>query len=253
MNGRLKVAGALALVLALGAVGCGDNGGSLAGFRPEGLGDAALLLADVQPVTPADSSQVVVFGVIYDHTTANGYRLYVDPNGTGYRPAADFVSAPTKTYSTGFNEYTIRANQFVTEESNFYLGRGARNGYESGDAPLTEIAAVSGTPFPVLLARRLDVPLLSPADSAATDSIPVLSWDAVSGAVEYRVTITGRNGINYLVLVPGTTHQVEIDPATVLEDIPLRPGLLYRWQVEALDVWHRLFAKTKVTRAILVN
>jgi len=39
----------------------------------------------------------------------NGYRLYVDPNFEGFRPATDYVAAPSKTFSTGVNGYRIRA------------------------------------------------------------------------------------------------------------------------------------------------
>lgn len=253
MNGRLRVVGALALVLALGAVGCGDNGGSLTGFVPGGQPNGAILLADVQPASPADSSQVVVYGVVWDRSPADGFRLYANPVDQGFRPATDFVSDPTKTYSTDINEYRMRSLVFDSGGDNTYLARGARHGFEGAAAPLTELAGVPGAVPGLLLARRLDCALLAPADSAETDSIPTLSWTAVPGATRYLVRITGRNGVNYLVLVPGTTHQVEVDPATVIEDLPMRSGLLYRWQVEAIDGVNRLIAKTRVSRAILVQ
>jgi len=53
------------LLLAAFVSGCGDNGGNPTAYEPVGLGDAALLIADVQPAT-ADSSELVVYGEIYD-------------------------------------------------------------------------------------------------------------------------------------------------------------------------------------------
>jgi hypothetical protein len=257
MKGRFLAGGALALALAFFAVGCGDHGGSLAGFRPVGQEAApALLLADVQPVSPLDSSQIVVDAVVYDSTAADGFRLYTLEGNGGYRPATDYVSAPTHTYSIGKNEYRMRSLIFDPTPGlvNRYIARGARGGFETVLAPLSEEAAVVVSNTPLELARRLDVPLVSPADSAETDSVPTLTWAAVPGAARYRVTITGRNGINYLVIVDGTTHKVEgANPAIRIEDLPMRPGLLYRWQVEGIDVSNRLFAKTRVTRALLVN
>ena len=83
MKGRYTAGGALVLLLSALAFGCGDNGGNPTGFAPNGTGDAALLLIDVQPMT-ADSSQVAVYADIYDPTSANGYRLYLEP-GDGRR------------------------------------------------------------------------------------------------------------------------------------------------------------------------
>ncbi len=250
------VACVLVLGLALALAGCGTHDGSLAGFRPEGQGDSALLLADVQPISPSDSSQVVVYGVVYDSSTTNGFRLYVDPAGEGFRPATDFVSAPTHTFSTGVNEYRMRALIFDATPGvgNTYLARGARDGLESGLAPLTEPARVPGVSPVSILAQRVDVSLVAPLDSAMVDSIPLLSWAPVPGAARYLVRIIGRNGVTYLVIVNGTTHRVEgPDPVIRLEDLPMRSGLLYTWEVEAIDSANRLFGKTTEPRALLVD
>lgn len=255
MRGRMFACG-FALAIALASTGCGSNDGSLAGFLPEGQGDAALLLADVQPISPSDTSQVVVYGVVYDSSSADGFRLYVDPAGAGFRPATDFLSSPTHTFSTGMNEYRMRALIFDATPGvgNTYLARGARHGLESGAAPLTEPARVPGVSPVSILAQRVDVTLLAPLDSATVDSIPLLSWAPVPGAARYLVRIIGRNGVTYLVIVAGTTHRVEgPDPAIRIEDLPMRPGLLYRWEVEAIDGENRLFGKTRETRALLVT
>src|SRR5262249_54384572 len=148
----------------------------------DGLGDTGYLIADVQPLNPADSSQVVVYGEIYDGTTANGYRLYVDPAGQGFRPATDYVAAPPHTFSAGVNGYKIRPLTWDSSGDKVFRGRGSRNGIEGTAAPLPQAATVSLTSFPLSFARRVDVPLASPADSASVDSLPSLSWAAVPGA-----------------------------------------------------------------------
>ena len=116
---------------------------------------------DVQPAT-ADSSEVVVYGEIYDASSANGFRLYIDPEGQGYRPAADYLAAPSKTFSTGVNAYRIRSLDFDITVDNAFLGRGARNGLETTAAPLTEHAVVLLGFARARPARRADVSLASP-------------------------------------------------------------------------------------------
>lgn len=252
MRVRYTAGGALVLLLAALAFGCGDNAGNPTGFSPNGLGDAALLLMDAQPAS-ADSSEVVVYGEIYDPSSANGFRLYVDPDGQGYRPAADYLAAPSATFSTGVNAYRIRALDFDIAVENVYLGRGARNGLETTLAPLTEHAVMPPDFLPIDLARRFDAPLVAPVDSAQTDSIPTLSWAPVPNARRYRVHIEGRNGIVYLVLTDATSHTVGSGAGIVLENLPMRSGLLYRWGVDAIDGNNRIFATTRQLSALLIN
>jgi len=250
MKGRFVAAGALALALA--AFGCGDNSGNPVGYTPDAVSDSALLVMDVQPAN-ADSSEFVVYAQIFDGSTANGYRLYVDPGGQGFRPATDYAAAPTQTFSTGVNGYRIRALQWDQAVDNVYLGRGSRNGLESTSAPRTKTATVFLTSFPKELARRVDVPLVAPVDSAIVDSLPTLSWAAVPGAVRYRVLVVGRNGIVYWAVTDATTQTVGAPTGLLIENLPMRGGFLYRWGVEAIDAQNRLIGFTRVTRALLVH
>ena len=250
MKGRLLAAGAFALALA--AFGCGDNEGNPVGYMPNALSDSALLLVDVQPVSPADSSELVVYGEIYDASTANGYRLYVDPGGQGFRPATDYIAAPSKTFSTGVNGYRMRALEWDPTIDNVFLGRGSRNGLESTAAPRTKPATVFLTSFPIEFARRVDVPLVAPVDSAQTDSLPTLSWAPVPNATRYRVFIEGRNGVVYYVVTDATTQAVGAAPDVLIENIPMRAGFLYRWGVDAIDAQNRLIGRTRERRALLI-
>jgi hypothetical protein len=241
-----------ALALALAAFGCGDNSGNPIGYEPQASGDSALLLLNIQPAN-ADSSEIAVYAQIFDRSTANGYRLYVDPGGQGFRPATDYLAAPTQTFSTGVNGYQMRAIGWDYTVDNVYLGRGSRNGLESTAAPKTKPATLYMASFPVEAARKIDVPLVSPADSAEVDSLPTLSWAAVPGAVRYRVLILGRNGPVYWAVTDGTTQTVGAPAAFLIENLPMRGGFLYRWGVEAIDAQNRLMGFTRESRALLVQ
>jgi hypothetical protein len=237
--------GALVLLVSLFAFGCGDNGGNPTSFAPDGTGDASLLLLDVQPLTP-DSSEVAVYADIYDPTNANGYRLYVEPESDGFRPASDYVAAPTHTYSTGVDLYRIRSLTFDPTLSNTFMGRGMRNGIESAAGPLTERAAVFKGYDPIDLARRLDVTLFSPADSAFLDSSTSFQWGLVPGATRYRFYVTGRNGIVFETIYGPTGEELRI------ENLRLTPGL-FHWGVDAVDPSNRVIGITREQNALQIH
>ena len=46
---------------------------------------------------------------VQDWDAPDPKAVYVDPGGTGFRPATDYVAAPTHTFSTGVNNYRIRS------------------------------------------------------------------------------------------------------------------------------------------------
>ena len=250
MKGGLVAAGALALALA--AFGCGDNSGNPVGYEPQATSDSALLILDIQPAN-ADSSELSVFAAIFDGSTANGYRLYVDPGGQGFRPATDYVAAPTHTFSTGVNGYRIKALGWDPTVDNVYLGRGSRNGLESTAAPKTKPATAFMTSFPLEFARRVDVPLVAPVDSAQVDSLPTLTWSPVAGATRYLVVVVGRNGIVYYAFTDATTQTIGAPTDLLVENIPLRRGFLYRWGVNAIDAQNRIIGFTYQARALLVQ
>lgn len=238
--------GALVLLVSLLAFGCGDNGGNPAGFAPDGVGESSLLLLDVQPLTP-DSSQVAVYADIYDPTTVNGYRLYLEPESDGFRPASDYVAAPTHTYSTGVDLYRIRSLTFDPTLSNTFMGRGMRNGIESAAGPLTERAAVFKGYAPIDLARRLDIALLAPPDSAFLDSTTFFNWSVVPGATRYRFYVTGRNGIVFESIIGPSGEEV-------LRVENLRLGLgLFHWGVDAIDPSNRVIGITREQNALQVQ
>jgi hypothetical protein len=243
---RNTAGGAILLLLAVLASGCGDNSGNPAGFAPDGTGDAALLLLDVQPLT-ADSSQVALYGNIYDPTSANGYRLYLEPGSEGFRPASDYMAAPTHTYSTSVDLYRIRSLTFDPGLTNTFLGRGLRNGIESTAAPLTERAAVFAGHSPIDLARRLDVALLSPPDSAFLDSTTSFLWSPVPGAARYRFWVTGRNGIVFETIFDAAGQEV-----LRIEEVQAGLGL-FHWGVDAIDPSNRVIGITREPNALLVQ
>jgi len=137
---------------------------------------------------PTFSNQILVTGLVLDNSVANGFRLYANPAGQGFRPAEDFVAAPSASWITGWNLYSIRLTTFDPAAGTDLMGRGARNGIESSAAPITEHSYLPAS-TPEDLIHRLDVILVSPGDSTETDSIPVLTWNATPGASRKPPTV----------------------------------------------------------------
>ena len=259
-HGQLALAWALGLVLPAFA-GCGNQSGTVdPAYGPAGVASGnAVLLADVQPLS-ADSSQIEVDAIVFDNTAANGYRAYLSLVGQGFEPASDYTAAPTKVYSTGWETYRMPIQAFHANRINILVARGSVNGIESFAAPVTNLATVPGLAA-VELARRVDVPLVAPADSDTTARIwldglaftPNLRWAAVPGAANYLLQITGRGGLTYLALTSRTQHRVRFDPATRFEDVLMRTGFEYKWSVFALDDQNRLIGHTVRRRALIPN
>lgn len=240
---RAALAGLVLAAVAAPLAGCGNQDGSLVGYLPEGQSDEAILIIDPQPATPGDSSVVSVEANTLFRPLVDGVRLYVDPNGEGYRPATSFVSSGTTTYSTGLSLATTPVTVSTTGYNRF-MAWGSRKGVQSGAAPLSQEAFLPGI-SPVDLLRRVDVPLVSPLDSANVDSTALLRWSAVPGAARYIVQIIGRNGLQYLALVEGgTQHQVRIGPGLIVQDIPMRDKGQYLWQAIAVDEGWRVIGLT---------
>jgi hypothetical protein len=243
---NLRAVAACALLLVLG--GCGNQDGPV-DFAPEGF-PSGVLLVDVQPAN-ADSSQVILNAIAFDPTVADGFRVYNNIQGSGFVRATDYLAPPSAIFSTGWESYVMPVQEFRLDAVNLLVARGAVRGLESNAAPVTEPAYVFPA-SPLELTRRLNVVLAAPMDSADTDSIPILTWLPVSGATRYLLRIDGRNGITYLALTDQTSHRVRVDPAIRFEDIPMRAGFRFEWQVFALDFGNRVIGRTREPFAFFV-
>jgi len=198
---------------------------------------------------PTFSDRLLVTGLIVDHSVADGFRIYANPGDQGFRPAEDYIAGPTATWSTGWSLFSIQLATFDPTVGTDLVGRGAYKGIESGAASITEHSYLP-IATPVELVLRVDVLLSAPADSAITDSIPVLSWNPAPGASRYLVQIFGRNGLQYLALTDQTTHKVGGTSGTILQDLPMRHGLFYLWDVIAVDDRNRVMGFSRELRTL---
>ena len=201
---------------------------------------------------PTFSDKLLVTGLIVDNTVADGFRIYANPGDQGFRPAEDFIAYAQANWSTGWSFFSIRLATFDPAVGTDLVGRGAIGGLESGAAPLTEHSYLP-IATPAELTHRENVLLVSPADSAETDSIPLLSWSPTAGASRYLVQIFGRNGLQYLALTDQTSHRVQGSSGIIFQNLPLRDGQLFRWNVYAVDDRNRIMGYSRELRALLIN
>ena len=247
-------AGAATVALAVIATfaGCGDQAGDPVSFSPEGVVDGALLITSVAVVSP-DTSQILLIATVLSPPPSNGFRLYLNPAGQGYRPASDAPFAPIATLTTGWSVYQNVVDGFEAGVETEILARGARDGYESSAAPVTNRAYVPAAGA-ITLARLLPVALVSPGDSTVVPAQPTLSWQAVPGITQYIVQVYDLNGqVVYSALVPGTSHQVGVGPGTIFHYLPLLNAGLYRWTVQGLDPGYRVHAISTENRQFFAS
>jgi hypothetical protein len=206
----------------------------------------------IEQAWPTFSDKLLVTGLIVDNTVADGFRIYANPAEQGFRPAEDFIAAASANWSTGWSFFSIRLATFDPAAGTDLVGRGAVDGIESGAAPITEHSYLP-IATPAELVHRENVELISPADSAETDSTPVMSWAPTPGASRYLVQIFGRNGLQYLALTDQTSHQVQGTSGIIFQELPLRDGQFFRWDVYAVDSRNRIMGYSRELRALLIN
>ena len=235
-----------------GAITLQSTASRVAPVRVESTDSLTFAGETIAQAWPTFGDRVVVTGLIFDHSVADGFRIYANPGEQGFRPAEDFIAAPQATFSTKWSLFSIALATFDPAVGTDLVGRGAYKGLESGSAPITEHSYLP-IATPAELVHRLDVALDSPADSAFSDSTPVMSWNPTPGAGRYLLQIFGRNGIQYLALTDQTSHRVEGTSGIILQDLPLRDGQFYLWDVVAVDDRNRVIGFSREVRALLVR
>jgi predicted small lipoprotein YifL len=256
---RGAAAGA-ALLAVLAAAGCGRKGGvTPLSFTPEGqFGQDNALTVELTkepdvvvtdpagvPVDTLTGSPLVALR-IYDRTPADGYRLYRKLPDTGFAPAVDYVMTFGGTLDTGYELYDAIVRNWEPMRAELYLARGTVGGQSSGLSPVTNYATLPAGDVASLEAR--DFRLLCPIDTVKVDSLPMLVWEQVPGAVRYLVTLT-RSADNrpfFIGFTPpdGVAHyQLGSGEGTVIHVKNLTTSL-FRWQVEAIDADWRVIGRS---------
>jgi hypothetical protein len=232
---------ALAAALLVAMAGCGDNAGNPVSYFPEGQPSEAVLILGA---IPGDSTLTTVrlVATIFSPPPADAFRLYLEPEGQGYRPATESPVTAGFTLGTGWSVYSSIVDGYDPAVASAVIGRGSRDGVESGDAPRTNVASVVAT-NPTALLRIRPVTLTQPTDSSIVGPHPMLTWNAVPGGARYLVQVfNATGGLHYSALVSSNSHVYGSGDGVIFESQSLRDGALYRWSVQALDGGYRVFA-----------
>jgi hypothetical protein len=264
-EGGVKPRAALAALVAVAglalASGCGDQSGSPIGFGDTTPRAGTFLAIDVQPADPFDplvpgdtydSSNVFVTAIVLDNSAADAFRLYLNPNNEGSRAVTDYVAPTFNAFSTGYKVYSLVANQFDPRSNNLFVAHGARGGLENNAAAVSEAAYTPGGDGQ-FLTRRVPITLQSPIALAEVDTVPQLTWTAVTGATRYLVQISNLNGLQYMVVVPSNSHKVQSQPAEFIQNVPLPANFFFQWNVFAIDKDNRVIGYTPAPEGFITR
>lgn len=231
------VPGVVAAVLLVASSGCGDNSGNPVGYAPDGRPSQAVLL--LGPVADTLGNYVGLQATIFSPPPADGFRVYIDPAGEGFRPATEAAVPSSTSLGSGWSIYTTVVPGYDPTVPTQFLARGARDGVESILSPLTNAGFIFGTTGDALLQFQ-PVTITQPGDS--TGIAPTLAWNAVPGAVSYLVVIFDVNFlIIYAALSTSNVHQFGVGPGVIFEQQPMRGGPHFMF-VQAVDAGSRIFA-----------
>ncbi len=236
-------AGALLLGIAIVIGGCGNNAGNPVGYGPEGQGSEALLL--VAPIADTLGNFVALGATIFAPPPSNGFRVYLEPDGQGFRPATEAPVPSAATLGSGWSIYRAVIAGYDPALATQVVARGARNGVESVLSPVTNTAFIPATTAAFLLALQ-PVTITQPGDS--TGIAPTLAWNAVPGAVNYLIQIFDFNFmLRYAAYTSATVHQYGVGPGVIFEELPLRGGPHVMF-VQGVDAGSRVFAESFIPR-----
>jgi len=252
-----SAAAALAAAVLVLAAGCGRNSGPVpSGFVPGGPFQGSWLTVEmvvdsVDSVTSIPSVRLRV----YDPTPADGFQLYRQLPGQGFD---DLSRAPVQfegSLNRGFELYEAIDHDWQAARGAAYLARGKTRGIETAAAPTTNIAYLVGADSAKFLAPgdlQILCPPGDPTNPTKVDSIPVLKWQPVTGAVRYLVRM---ERIDHRLFFYGFTpdaasssYQIGSGLGTVLHEFRLSLNSFFDWTVDAIDLESRVIARSSTHR-----
>jgi hypothetical protein len=250
-----RITGIAAVALAVLLAGCGNRGGSLFGFTPEGVPNQAVLQAQVDTVGATLTASALVFV----QAPTNRIRVYDDINNAGYQPTGDFEVQPSRTFSTGWAVYRVTLPTYDPAATHVLLARGSRDGAENVLSPLSNAATIPAGTAATLLAGRDTLPLFPRAPVPSPDAAPSVKIDsvvfhvaAVANAQRIYLEITLRGVTNYLAVFERQSNGSFLR-TLVLENVPPRLNQTYLWHVDEYDTQFRLVAATTVNGSFVVG
>lgn len=239
---------ALALAILVAAAGCGNRGGSIAGYAPEGLANRAFLSVQVDSSGAALGASALVFMQV----PANRVRIYDDVNGKGYQPAGDFVLQPERTYSSNWSVFRAPLPLYDPAASHVLLARGSRDGVENVLSPLSNVATIPAGDATTLIALRDTIPVAPRAPTVNPDASPSIKADslyfrigAVSAAQRIFLEVVKSRVTVYLAIFDRQPDD-SFARTIVFENVPPVIGQTYTWHVDEYDAQSRRIAATTV-------
>jgi len=250
-----RITGIAAVAVVALLAGCGNRGGSLVGFTPEGQANRAVLEAQVDTVGTTLTASALVFV----QAPTNRIRVYDDINDGGFQPTGDFEVQPSRTFSTGWGIYQVTLPIYDPTASHVLLARGSRDGVENVLSPLSNAATIPAGTAATLLAGRDTLPLYPRATVPHPDAAPTVKVDsmvfhvgAVANAQRIYIEITLAKVTNYLAIFDRQLDGSFLN-TLVLENVPPKLGQTYAWHVDEYDAQSRLVAATTVDGSFVVG
>jgi len=199
----------LVAVLALGALalaGCAEKVTNVdASYAPEGLysADARLIVYPDAPITVESFTDLLpdgpdggdplvgteqrylaagtLHGMIMDGTAASGFQVLRREDNGGYAQLKDYTLSPVaRFFDSHWEMYVFDDATPSSFTPPSYVGRGLLSGAVTTQAPLTNVAQITGATVPNLVYTGSIYP---PSADVTT------SWQAVSGAAGYWIQI----------------------------------------------------------------
>ena len=221
--------GAALAALVMADWGCSKKGVTAPDAGPIGVVDVSrsrlVVWADSSSMPGTGRTLVVHLGV-FDRTPANCYRLWRQEPSGGYRLVKDFSAAATTKFISQDTEY-FRFFDLPTPplpDTVRYLVQGGFSGSYGTFSPLSNTAALHKTLPP----PDTNLVVICPKDSAATDSMPKITLEQVSGAAGYVLQIyKPRHDVKDTDIFPESDPQVFYEKSRnfLLAYLPADPAL----------------------------
>lgn len=251
---RVRAVLATLVFLSVVAAGCGRNSGTVpTDFAPGGSGGTDVLT--VEMVKPDSVSTEVVIRV-YDHSDANGFRLYRRLPGQGFEAVRHDPFEFEGTLNQRVEGYESVDHDWQPNRSVDYMARGSFDGVETNASPITNVATLVAASSPDSLLPSAFVPLVCPAGYDPKGNPPkvplntVLVWDPIPGAVRYGLEVVRSDAHLFFVgfTDPDGSHSYQLGTGqgNVLHEVALSTSGDFFWLVEALDGNSRVMGGSNV-------
>lgn len=160
----------------------------LVGFQQPALTESHWLQATTEGATPFYSSSTPIapdstgrlFGMVFDHTIADGLQLYRGDGSGGLAPVYDYTLRPFMKDLPNQRDIFSFQDANATGGSERYVVRGTLNGRASHESPVSNLALATGS---------IDETLLPTSLFQFRDSVGTFSWTSDPRAVLYIVNV----------------------------------------------------------------